>query len=78
MRQWERQREIWDVDTLEPVGDPVEAGDRVVVRVRWRGSGHGPSLNMEMTGVYTVRKGKLFIVEHFWDHKEALEAIGLA
>jgi hypothetical protein len=33
---------------------------------------------VETTGVYTVRKGKIFNVEHFWDHAEALETLGLS
>ena len=33
---------------------------------------------MEMTGVYTVRKGRIFAMEFFWDHAEALEAVGLS
>jgi ketosteroid isomerase-like protein len=36
MRQWERNREVWDTDTLEPVNF-IDAGDRVVVRFIWRG-----------------------------------------
>jgi hypothetical protein len=31
-----------------------------------------------MTGVYTMRKGKVFLIEHFWDHAEALKAVGLS
>jgi hypothetical protein len=31
-----------------------------------------------MTGVYTVRKGRIVFVEHFWDHAEALEPLGLS
>jgi hypothetical protein len=31
-----------------------------------------------MTGVYTVRKGKIVFLEFFWDHAEALEAVGLS
>jgi ketosteroid isomerase-like protein len=77
IRQWERQREAWDSDAGEPISDFIDAGDRVVVRLVWRGTGHGPDLNMEMTQVFTVRKGKICVIEHFWDHAEALEAIGL-
>jgi ketosteroid isomerase-like protein len=43
----------------------------------WSGVGHGPDLNMEMTVVFTLRKGKIFLLEQFWDHSEALEAVGL-
>ena len=31
-----------------------------------------------MTGVFTVRKGRIFFMEFFWDHAEALEAVGLS
>ena len=78
MRQLEQQRETWDADAFEPITDFIGAADRVVVRFTWRGAGHGPDLDMEITGVYTVRKGKIFAIEHFWDHAEALEAVGLS
>jgi ketosteroid isomerase-like protein len=78
MRQWERQREAWDIDTVEPISDFIAGGDRVVVRFIWRGTGYGPAVNMEMTGVYTVRKGRIFLIEFFRDHEEALEAVGLS
>ena len=78
MNQYERMRAAFDVDTAEPISDFVAAGDRVVVRVNWRGEGQGPDMNLELTRVYTVRKGKIFMVEDFWDHAEALEAVGLS
>ena len=33
---------------------------------------------MESTAAYTVRKGKIVLLEFFWDHAEALEAVGLS
>ena len=33
---------------------------------------------MELTGVYTVRKGRILGIEFFWDHAEAPEAVGLS
>ena len=60
MRQFEQLRETWDADTLEPISDFIDAGDRVVVRFIWRGAGHGPESNMELTDVFTVRKGRIF------------------
>jgi ketosteroid isomerase-like protein len=77
MRQLEQQRETWDADALELVGDFIHAADRVAVRFIWRGAGHGPESSMELTGVYTVRKGKIRTVEFFWEHAEALETVGL-
>ena len=48
------------------------------MRFIWRGAGYGPESNMEFTGVYTVRKGEILNIEFFWDHAEALEALGLS
>jgi ketosteroid isomerase-like protein len=78
MRQWEQMRETWDGDSFEVLGDFIDAADRIVVRFNWSGVGHGPQSNIEVTGVYTVRKGKIVSVEHFWDHAEALETLGLS
>jgi uncharacterized protein len=71
-------RDAWDADALEATSDFIDAADRVIVRFTWRGVGHGPQSNMEFTGVWTVRKGRLALVEFFWDHAEALEAAGLS
>jgi ketosteroid isomerase-like protein len=78
MRQFGQLRETWDTDAFEVIGDCIEAGDRVAVRCVWRGAGHGPELNLQMTCVFTVRKGRIFGVEFFWDHAEALELLGLS
>jgi ketosteroid isomerase-like protein len=78
MRQWEQLRDAWDTDAVEPIGDFIDAADRVVVRFIWRGAGHGPESNMELTVGFTVRKRRVFYQEHFWGHAEALEKLGLA
>ena len=52
--------------------------DRVVVRSIWHGVGRGPQASMEWTVVYTMRNRRVFHLEFFWDHAEALEAVGLA
>ena len=66
------------VPNLELISDFIHAADRVAMGVIWRGAGHGPDLNMELTGVYTVRKGRILGIEFFWDHAEAPEAVGLS
>lgn len=78
MQQWERQRDAWDIDTVEPISDFIAGGDRVIVRFVWRTAGHGPNAEMEITGVYTVRKGRIFLIEFFRNHVDALEAVGLS
>ncbi len=78
LRELERLREAYDVNSLEPVSDFIDVGDRVVVRVIWRGTGRGPEANVELTTVMTVRRGRIFYSEWFWDHPEALESLGVA
>src|SRR5262249_49554226 len=77
MRQWRQMREAWNADVLEPISDFVCSADRVVGRYVWRATGEGPGIDMETTGVWTVRNGKIFYLEFFWDHDEALKAVGL-
>ena len=78
MRFIEQLRDTWDADTGVLIGDFIDAGDRVAVRYIWRGAGHGPDMNMELTLVFTMRKGRIFYQEFFWNHAEALEAVGLS
>jgi uncharacterized protein len=78
MRQLEQLRETWDADSFELISDFIDVGDRVAVRFIWSGTGHGPGLNLEVTAVYTLRKGRIVAFEFFWDHAEALEALGLS
>jgi len=68
----------WDTDALELISDFIDVGDRVAVRLIWRGLGHGPESTIELTSIQTVRKGKILNVDYFWDHTEALEAVGLS
>ena len=70
-------REAWDTDAFEAVSF-TDAGDSVVVRLVWRGAIQGAEPNMELTGIYTLRKGRVVFAELFRDHAEALEAVGLS
>jgi ketosteroid isomerase-like protein len=64
IRQWEQRRAPFDSDTLEPI-EFIDAGDRVVVRQIWRAVGRGPDLNIEVSTVTTLRKGKTILLEFF-------------
>jgi ketosteroid isomerase-like protein len=77
MRQWAQMRETWDTDAAEPISF-IDAADRVVVRLTWRGAGQGPEAGFEITSVFTVRNGRMSFIEYFWDHAEALETLGLS
>jgi ketosteroid isomerase-like protein len=78
IRQFVQQREAFDADDLAPISDFLDDADHVVVRLIWRGAGYGPESNLEITSVYTVRQRKVFYQEFFWNHAEALEAVGLS
>ena len=78
MRQFEQLRDTWVSDTVKPISAFIDIADHVLVRYRWRATGEGPESNIELTALYTVRRGKIIYQEFFWDHAEALEAVGLA
>jgi ketosteroid isomerase-like protein len=78
MREWAQVRDTWNADTVEPVSDFIDAADQVVVRVIWRTTGHGPEPRIELTIDYTMRNGRIFLIEYFWDHGEALATAGLS
>jgi ketosteroid isomerase-like protein len=78
MREWEHVREAWNADVVETISDFIDVGNRVAVRHAWRVLGRGPEVNMELTNVLMVRKGRIVYQEFFWDHAEALEALGLS
>jgi ketosteroid isomerase-like protein len=78
MRHLFQGRDTWSSDEIERISDLIHASDRVVVRSIWHGTGQGPESRMEWTTIFTVREGKIREQEFFWDHTEALEAVGLS
>jgi ketosteroid isomerase-like protein len=78
MREFEQLRQTWDADAAEPIGDFIDVGDRVAVRHIWRGAGQGPEAEVELTAIWTVRKGSILAAEYFRDYAEALENLGLS
>jgi ketosteroid isomerase-like protein len=76
MQQLSEARGAFDNDWAEIGGEPLAAGDRVIVRLNWHGTGRGPQSDMEWTLIYSVRNGRIFGVEYFWDYADALEAAG--
>ena len=74
-RQFGQLRETYDRDAVEVVSDFAAAGDRVAVRLIWRGTGRGPQSNLEWTLVFTIIDGKVRALHVFWDHAEALASL---
>ncbi len=78
MRHFEQVRDAWDDQALEPIEDFIDVADHVLVRHLYRGVGSGPESRMELTVVYTIRNGRVSLQEFFWNHREALDAVGLS
>jgi ketosteroid isomerase-like protein len=65
---------------LEPV-EIVDAGERVIARLRWGGRGKGSGVEFEETEetwVFTIRGGKIARVDEFATKQEALAAAGIS
>src|SRR3954453_11939812 len=64
---------------VKPV-ELIDAGERFVVlaNVPMRAQGSGIELTEAFALVTTLREGKMFRIEEFYDYAEALEAAGLA
>jgi ketosteroid isomerase-like protein len=75
--EFQRLRETWKADRLEPIGEFEGRGDRAVVRYRWHGSGAGPDMTLELSLVATARNDRIILLEYFWDHAQGRTAAGL-
>jgi ketosteroid isomerase-like protein len=70
-------REPFDDFILEPTSDIIDVGDRVVVRLRSHATGRGPDVRFEFSEVSTFWDGRIVYIQFFWDHHEAVKAVGL-
>lgn len=81
LRRWAREfYEAWDRVEAE-LEELIDAGDRVVVVLNYRGKGRVSGLEVEFTrmaGVMTIRDGQVIRAVWFRDRAEALEAAGIA
>jgi len=63
--------------------DTIEAfalgGERVVHRGEWGGKGAASGIETvsSITSIWTIRDGQITRVEYFFDHEQALKAMGL-
>ena len=70
--------EAWDEWEVEPF-EFIDAGDDVVQvsRLHGRAKGGGPSVEMVVAQVFTLRDGKVVWMRMYHSKAEALEAVGL-
>ena len=61
------------------IDEVMDLGDRVLARWCWhiRGPRSGIEGDQRGSGIYTFRRGQIVLEEHFLEHEEALEAVGL-
>ena len=74
-----RWKSEWDDYELIPE-EFADAGDRVVVTVRFRARGRGSGIEVDarLYDVFTLHDGKIVRMDQFTEHSEALEAAGLS
>jgi ketosteroid isomerase-like protein len=72
--------EAWEGGGSANIREVFPVGDRVVARFDWGGRGRasGIDLRSSLTAIHTVRDGRIVKIEYFFDHAEALEAVGLS
>ncbi len=70
----------WEGGARAEIKEVLPAGDRVVARLDWGGTGRtsGIDLRSSLSVIFTVRDGQISKIEFFFDHAEALEAAGLS
>ena len=75
IQRWE---EPWDDYQLE-AEEFIDAGDRVVVTIHFKGRGKGSGIEVDARShqVHSLRHGKLVRMDEYLDRTEALEAAGL-
>ena len=70
-------KDPWESIEIEPE-EIREAGDIVVVRVRFRAKGRaGIEVDLELIHVYTIRDGKCLVLRSYEDHATALADAGI-
>ena len=75
-RAWNAELGEWH----QEVEEVIDCGDRVVVLVRMKGTGHSSAVPFDRPGAYvlTIQEGAAVREQVFLDHDQALRAAGLA
>jgi uncharacterized protein len=78
-RDWEQTAEVLEDFSID-VEESFDAGDEVVVFLRYRGRGResGAEVEAPMAHIWTIRDGKAIRLRQYLDRAEALEAAGLS
>jgi ketosteroid isomerase-like protein len=71
--------EGWEGGASGVIRELFPVGNRVVARTDWGGRGRasGIELRSSLTAINTFRDGRIVKIEWYFDHAEALKAVGL-
>ena len=72
-------KESWEGQDSAALRELFTAGDDVVSRLDWqvRGRASGIETHLDVTSVNKIESGKIVRQRHYFDHAEALKAVGL-
>jgi uncharacterized protein (TIGR02246 family) len=80
IRNWSKGlTESWEGQSQVVIKELFQAGDCVVAWWDWaaRGLASGMETRMDLTSLHTIENGKIVRLQYFFNHDEALEAVGL-
>jgi len=80
IRGWfEGLQQSWEERDALVVKELFEVADKVVARFVWnvRGRTSGIDMHLDATSVDTIKRGRIVRQQYYFDHDEALQAVGL-
>jgi ketosteroid isomerase-like protein len=79
-RFFEGLKEAWEGEDAAILHEVFRVGNRVVSRMDWRVRGRASGINthLAITNVNTIKDGRIVRQQHYLDHDEALEDLGLS
>jgi len=80
IRAWfEGLQQSWEERDALVLRELFEVEDKVVARFAWqvRGRTSGIETHLDVTSVNTIKRGKIVRQQYYFDHAEALQAVGL-
>ena len=81
IREWfEGLKESWSERDEVAITDLFEVRGQVVARFVWqvRGRSSGIDMHLDATSVNTIDAGRIVRQQYYFDHAQALEAVGLS
>jgi ketosteroid isomerase-like protein len=81
IRGWyEGLKESWEGQDVVALRELFEVRDKVVARFLWqvRGRTSGIEMDLDATSINNLKQGKIVWQQWYFDHAQALKAVGLA